>query len=315
MADTGTQVGAYRILGRLGAGAAGVVYRARDERTGTEVALKLLHSARTSDRKSIGRFRREVLAASALQHPNIVRVFESGESGEGPFLAMELLAGRTLRALIGTRPALAEIAAVATQLGRALAATHALGIAHRDLKPENLFVLPDGTVKVLDFGLARLTADESPLSALQTANLTTRGTVVGTVRYLSPEQGRAESLTVATDLFSAGLVLFEWAAGRHPFASDFPMEVLRGILDDPAPDLGRWRRDLPPGWPAFVGALLSKEPAARPAASGWGGILGGLSPAGAGERQQAPEPVSPAPPPAVPPAEAPRPRSWWPWRR
>ncbi|HXY40325.1 MAG TPA: serine/threonine-protein kinase, partial [Vicinamibacteria bacterium] len=240
----GAHLGPYEILGGLGAGGMGEVYRARDCRLGREVAIKLLPAERTADPGRRARFVREARAASALNHPNIVTIHEI-ESVDGvDLLVMELVAGKTLDALIpcqGMR--IAEALRIAIPLADALAAAHAAGIVHRDLKPGNVMVTPEGVVKVLDFGLAKLVHDE-PAAAdgntdtvgAESAPLSQPGLVAGTAGYMSPEQASGGSVDARSDAFSFGAVLYEMVTGRRAFSGASSAESMAAVLrDQPKP--------------------------------------------------------------------------------
>jgi hypothetical protein len=223
----------YEVVGPLGRGGMGVVYAARQVSLDRKVALKFLPAECTRDPAWLNRFRREALTASALNHPHICTIYDSGACGGRPFLSMELVEGRTLAELAGSRPTVDELARLIGQAARALAAAHAAGVVHRDIKPQNLMARADGIVKVLDFGLARrLPADE----LTDPAAGTDPGTRVGTVRYMSPEQARAEPVGTASDIFSLGIVLYELATGQHPFAAGTEAGILQAIVErDPLP--------------------------------------------------------------------------------
>jgi len=230
-AAVGSYVGAYEITALLGSGGMGDVYRARDARLGRDVALKILPDRATGDPSAVERFTREARAASALNHPNIVTIHEIGETDTARFIVMELVDGRTLREVLAERVPLDTVAAVGAQIARALAVAHAAGIVHRDIKPENVMVRPDGYVKLLDFGLATLAG--MPIAPSKTDGATKQsapGIPFGTVGYMSPEQARGEAVTPASDVFSFGVVLYELATGRRPFAADSDVGVLHQIL-------------------------------------------------------------------------------------
>jgi len=224
----GSRLGPYEILAPLGAGGMGEVYRARDPRLGREVAVKVLPQDLATDPDRLRRFETEAKAAGALNHPNLLAVFDTGRDGDTPYVVFELLEGETLRprlerGALPTRKALDY----AIQIARGLAAAHDRGIVHRDLKPENLFLTRDGRVKILDFGLAKLrpTQEAAESRTTQTA-ITDAGTVVGTVGYMSPEQVRGQAVDHRSDLFSFGSVLYEMLAGQRPFRGGSSVETM-----------------------------------------------------------------------------------------
>ena len=225
----------FEILERLGAGAMGVVYRARDTLLGREVALKLIRGERAGDRHSRGRFLRECRAAASINHPGIATVYEAGESDGELYLASELIRGESLQTRLSRgRMAPLEVAELGIQLGEALSAAHAQGVVHRDIKPANLMIQADGRLKILDFGLARLLGPEAPGN--ETATRTRAGMVVGTPAYMSPEQATGSPVDPRTDVFSAGSVLYAATSGREPFLTSSVPETLRRILsEEPQP--------------------------------------------------------------------------------
>src|SRR5689334_1196658 len=262
----GTKLGPYEILGPLGAGGMGEVYRSRDGRLHRDVALKVIphESSRDSDR--IRRFEQEARAAGTLSHPNVCAVYDLGSHEGSPFVVMELLEGETLREILqGGAVPLRKALDYAAQAAEGLAAAHAKGIVHRDLKPENIFVTKDGRVKVLDFGLAKLMAAEAPAMADMTApgTLTSPGAILGTTAYLSPEQIRGEPADARADVFSLGIVLFEMLCGRRPFDGRTSADMMSAILNHDAPVLGTLRPDAPPQLSWLVRRCLAKDPDRR----------------------------------------------------
>ena len=232
----GTRLGPFEILAPIGSGGMGEVYRARDTRLGRDVALKILPEDLANDLSRRQRFEREARAASALNHPNIVTIYDVCVSGETPYIAMELVEGRNLRDLLnaGPMPA-AQIIDFAAQLAAGLAKAHEAGIVHRDLKPENLIVSIDGFLKILDFGLAKLTVASHPDT--QTQTMTRLGSVMGTAAYMSPEQAAGRSIDFRSDLFSFGVIVYEMASGRNPFLRDTTTGTLAAIIEREAEPL------------------------------------------------------------------------------
>jgi serine/threonine protein kinase len=210
------RAGAYDVLSLIGRGGMGEVYEAYDTRLGRRVALKLLRPALTGNPDAVRRFEQEARAASSLNHPNIVTIYEIGDMDGRRFLAMELVEGRALAALAGRSVDPGAIARIGAQLARALTVAHAAGIVHRDIKPENIMVRADGYVKLLDFGVARLVS-EPAAARCPPDRPTEAGTILGTPRYMAPEQALGGTATSAGDVFSLGVVLFELASGVHPF--------------------------------------------------------------------------------------------------
>lgn len=234
----GTTLGPYRILDVLGKGGMGVVYRALDEELQRKVALKFLHPELTGDKSRILRFKQEARAASALNHPNILTVFAIGEIDGRHYISTELVEGETLRELMKSRQmSLSQILSVASQISSALASAHAAGIMHRDIKPENIMLRPDGYLKVLDFGIAKLIEPSISDSELSTLINTEQGTIIGTIQYMSPEQARGLAVDARTDIWSLGVVLFEMLAGHPPFEGKTKSDVMVAILEHEPPAL------------------------------------------------------------------------------
>jgi serine/threonine protein kinase len=235
----GTRIGPYEIVGWLGAGGMGEVYRGRDPRLARDVAIKLIPERLVADRSRLHRFEQEARAAGQLNHPNILTVFDVGEHAGTPYIVSELLEGESLRELLqgGSMPSRKAID-YARQIADGLAAAHDKGIVHRDLKPDNLFLTSDGRVKILDFGIAKLTRprDDGQLETGMPTE-TDPGLVVGTVRYMSPEQVRGDVVDARSDLFSLGLVLFEMLTGRPAFSRETPPETMTAILKEHPPEL------------------------------------------------------------------------------
>jgi|KBSSwiStaDraftv2_1062776.scaffolds.fasta_scaffold25587_4 Tol biopolymer transport system component len=238
--SAGTRLGPYEILSPLGSGGMGEVYKARDSRLGREVAVKVLPAIVASDPDRLRRFEKEARSASALNHPNLVTVYEIGDSGGTPYIAMELVEGRTLREILVDGPLAARpLLALAAQVADGLARAHAAGIVHRDLKPENIMVTRDGFAKILDFGLAKLTQPEEPgrqTMAPTVSGATEPGLVMGTIGYMSPEQALAKPVDFRSDQFALGSILYEMAAGRRAFSHGSAPETLTAIIrDEPEP--------------------------------------------------------------------------------
>jgi serine/threonine protein kinase len=226
----GQHVGPYRIEQRLGSGGMGVVYKAQDTRLGRSVAVKFLPAEYAHDRRALERFQREARTASALNHPYICTIHDIDTYLGQPFFVMEFIQGQSLRQFSRQRLPLDVVAQLGEQVAKALAVAHAAGIVHRDIKPDNIMVRDDGYVKVVDFGLARPLPTSIVRAAAELSDVTAPGTLVGTLRYMSPEQGRAETANSASDIFALGIILYELATGHHPFEADSPLAILHGIL-------------------------------------------------------------------------------------
>jgi eukaryotic-like serine/threonine-protein kinase len=259
----GKRLGPYEVVGLIGSGGMGDVYRARDTRLGRDVAVKVLAASASADPHAVQRFRQEAQAASALNHPNIVTVYDIGATDDIAFIVTELLEGETLRhAIERRRLAPPQVLACVAQAATGLAAAHSKGILHRDIKPENLFLTRDGTLKILDFGISKLTADSG---GSEPANLaaTAPGVLVGTAGYVSPEQIRQQTVDHRTDIFSLGVVLYEALAGEPPFRGDSLADTLSAILTEEPPQLSRLRPGLTAAIDEVVRACLDKNPEHR----------------------------------------------------
>jgi Tol biopolymer transport system component len=262
----GARLGPFSILGSLGAGGMGEVYRARDTRLGREVALKVLHADRSSDAEDLKRLEGEARAVSSLNHPNILSLHEVGTHEGVYYIVTELLEGQTLRGLLKHGgPAPRQAVDYAIQIARGLAAAHERGIIHRDLKPENVFVTHDGRVKVLDFGLAkaRPATDGEQSGEDATATGAAPGVLMGTASYMSPEQVRGDRLEPASDLFALGAVLYEMLSRRRAFHGETTAETLVSVLKEDPPDLGALDGRVPPSVARIVRRCLEKNPGER----------------------------------------------------
>ena len=262
----GTRLGPYEVLAQLGSGGMGEVYRASDSRLGREVAIKVLPAELSSDASRMKRFEKEARSASALNHPNIVTIYDTGTSEGVAWIAMERVDGVTLRELV-TRPiAIKKLLQIASQIADGLAKAHEAGIVHRDLKPENVMVTKDGLVKILDFGLAKLAttgsgSDEG--SRLPTESGTTPGVIMGTVGYMSPEQSGGAKVDFRSDQFSFGSILYEMIAGTRAFQGKTPIDVLGAILNDEPQPIAATNPQVPTQLRWIVERCLAKEPRQR----------------------------------------------------
>src|ERR1700674_1905367 len=266
--SAGTRLGPYEILSPLGAGGMGEVYRARDSRLGREVAVKVLPASFSADPDRLRRFEQEARAAGLLNHPNITAVYDIGSADGAPYVVSELLEGETLRSRLaaGALPPRKAID-YAIQIARGLAAAHEKGIVHRDLKPENLFITKDGRVKILDFGLAKLTHSDDGWGEKTNRPTVTAGTdpgvVLGTMGYMSPEQVRGRDADRRSDLFSFGAILYEMLSGQRAFRGDTAADTITAILTKEPPDLSQTNKDIPPGLDRIVRHCLEKNPEER----------------------------------------------------
>jgi predicted ATPase len=262
----GTKLGQYEIVGPLGAGGMGEVYRALDAHLERSVAIKILPSSVSADADRLRRFEQEARSASALNHPNIITIHDLGQDGAIRYIAMELVEGKTLRELLGCGLLpIRRTIEIAAQIAEGLTKAHEAGIAHRDLKPENLMVSNDGFVKILDFGLAKLVSSgEVPSDAgAATAFDTQQGVVMGTVGYMSPEQASGLRLDFRTDQFSFGLVLYEMVTGKHPFQRKTAAETVVAIMREQPEPIGAQSRDAPAPLCWAIDRCLAKEPEKR----------------------------------------------------
>jgi predicted Ser/Thr protein kinase len=267
----GQALGHYRIEAKLGEGGMGVVYRAFDTHLDRPVAIKILRADATASPERRRRFQQEAKAASALNHPNIVHIYDISSSGGTDYIAMEFVDGKTLDRLIGKSGlVLGDILKYAIQVADALARAHAARIVHRDLKPANIIVTEDGRVKLLDFGLAKLTAAADIDSEAATAAMTDRegvqteeGTILGTVAYMSPEQAEGKKLDARSDIFSFGSVLYEMVTGRRPFEGVNKISTLSAILHKEPPPLAEVAPDMPAELDKIISRCLRKDPDRR----------------------------------------------------
>src|SRR6266540_3357218 len=263
----GAHLGPYEILAPLGAGGMGEVYKAKDPRLGRDVAIKVLPASLSQDADRLRRFEQEARAAGVLNHPNITAVYDIGTHQDAPYVVQELLEGETLRtALSGGRISQRKAIDYAMQIAHGLAAAHEKGIVHRDLKPENLFVSNDGRVKILDFGLAKLTLNEArpEATSLPTATGGTEpGVVLGTLGYMSPEQVKGKPADARSDIFSFGAILYEMLSGKRAFHCDSAAETMSAILREEPPDLSVTNQSISPGLERIVRHAIEKNPEQR----------------------------------------------------
>jgi beta-lactam-binding protein with PASTA domain len=255
VADNTLVDGRYRILNRIGSGGMADVYCAEDTHLGRQVALKVLHRRFAQDQEFVERFRREASAAAGLQHPNVVNVYDRGSHDSTYYIAMELLAGRTLKDLIKSEAPLDQERSIdiGVQILRAAGFAHKRGVIHRDFKPHNVMIGASDNVKVTDFGIARAGASE----------MTETGSIMGTAQYLSPEQAQGHGVTAASDIYSIGIILYEMLGGRVPFEGESAVSIALKHLSEPAPRLALVRPDIHPALEAAVMRALAKNPADR----------------------------------------------------
>ncbi len=272
----GSRLGNYVVRSLIGSGGMGEVYLAHDDRLRRDVAVKLMAPRLEQESEAVDRFIREALAVSALNHPNIVTIHETGEAPAGRFIVMEFVQGRSLREVIRQGTTIEQARDLARQVAEALAVAHARQIVHRDVKPDNVMVRDDGYVKVLDFGLARVVMSEHAGEATLTAETRT-GLVLGTIGYLSPEQARGEAVTTASDVFALGILLYELITGQHPFHAPSPLAVLHAITNDAPVPPSRLGLEVPPSLDQLVLECLQKDPRLRPASSEVASRLRGIA--------------------------------------
>src|SRR5438874_701373 len=267
MIEPGAKLGPYEIIAPLGAGGMGEVYRARDTRLGRDVAVKVLPSSYSDDKERLQRFEQEACAASALNHPNILIVHDIGTHDGSPYIVSELLEGETLRQrMSGAALAQRRVNDYASQIAHGLAAAHEKGIVHRDLKPDNVFITKDGRVKILDFGIAKLTQPDGNLSQTEIPTRrvdTDPGVVMGTVGYMSPEQVKGRPVDHRSDIFSFGAILYEMLSGRRAFHGESAAEMMSAILKEDPSDLSETNHNVSPALERLVNHCLEKNPESR----------------------------------------------------
>src|SRR6202167_6132039 len=264
--SAGNKLGPYEIQTLIGAGGMGEVYRAHDARLDRTVAIKVLPISYSADRDRLQRFAQEARSAAALNHPNILSIFDIGDNRGAPYVVSELLEGETLRDCLKHGPlSLRKSIEYALQVARGLAAAHEKGIVHRDLKPENLFITDDGRVKILDFGLAKLTRPETDAGEdAPTVQVNTEpGQIMGTVGYMSPEQVRGKPADHRSDIFAFGSILYEMLSGQPAFRGESAADTMSAILKEEPAELSETARNVPPALERTVLHCLEKNPAHR----------------------------------------------------
>lgn len=256
-------IGPYRILRKLGEGGMSSVFLTEDIRSGRVVALKLLAPRVVADETYRLRLLREAHAVASLKHPNITALYEADQFEEQPYIAMEYVEGESVADTLCSGPfPVTTTIWVGAEIASALAAAHTAGIVHRDIKPSNIIIQPEGGVKVMDFGLAKFMEVEGDIEEDTTAqmrNLTARGTILGTVHYMSPEQAHGEESDSRADIFALGVLLYEMLAGRPPFRGAHTFAVLKSIIEEIPPRLGRYRDDVPDGLELAIVKALEKN--------------------------------------------------------
>ncbi|HKE55587.1 MAG TPA: serine/threonine-protein kinase, partial [Pyrinomonadaceae bacterium] len=263
----GTILSHYRITSKIGAGGMGQVYLAHDTELGRSVALKFLAEEFASHQSRLNRFIQEAKAASALNHPNILTVYQIGRADDTTFIATEFVEGVTLRQHMRQRLKLLEILDIAAQIASALVAAHAAGIVHRDIKPDNIMVRTDGIVKLLDFGLAKLTERQESLAGPESTTIalvnTEPGAVLGTIAYMSPEQAAGREVDARADIWSLGVVLYEMLTARAPFEGASKSHVIVAIIDQEPPPIAQFAPEVPEPLEWLVAEALTKDPDER----------------------------------------------------
>src|SRR5579862_3626700 len=261
----GQRVGHYQVLEKIGVGGMGEVFRARDERLGRDVALKFIRPASSDNPDHLRRFEQEARAAAALNHPNIVAIYDVGFEGTTPYIVSELLQGKTLRQRLAEGPiSLQQASALALQVAQGLAAAHERHIVHRDLKPENLFITEDDRIKILDFGVAKLQAPPGENRGIETLTTVTKsGAVVGTVAYMSPEQLRGKPVDHRSDIFSFGAIFYEMLTGRRAFKGETEVDTMTAVLREEPAAASLDQAAVPSAYQDILKHCLEKEPEDR----------------------------------------------------